>query len=705
VETKAIKAAVLLVILTCTASSFMVPPYAAAIPIPTISVDPSSIIDTSLTAGSNFTVNLAIADANMSEDTEVYSWQVHMVWNTSILDINDTISWGDFLEGPRIGPWGTLTSDAPAAQNIVNVADGSRFTPGYTVLIQDDTNSEINTVAAVSGNQLTMQTNLAHTYVAEANGGCYPDPNTTYQYNINHSLGRVIVGVTTQGPAPGQSGSGWLASLTFHVLAEGETLLNISSPHTYIINDVLATIGDEEGELYKEGGFFSNTASPPTTYDLTISVAGSGTTAPAPGVYSFVEGTVVDVYAFPDSGWMLDHWELNSVVVGASAPYSIVIDADHLLTAFFVEIPPEQWTLQVNSDPINSIEFAVNGASHVTPWSGLLDENSHTIVMPSAWMLDGDIYSFDHWEDSSTNPTRTVNLISDTTVTAHFALELPPPGESVLTIVVVGSGTTDPAPGVYMHPDGSVVDVNAVPDSDWLLDHWELDNVDLGATDPYSVTMNANHILTAFFIDVHAPIADAGPDQTVTEDVPMTFDGSASYDEDGIVNYTWSFTDLAPQTLNGMNPSYTFATPSTYYVTLTVENAVGNSANDTVVITVLLDTDRDGTPDVTDLDDDNDGMPDTWESQNGLNPLDSTDASADPDEDGVTNLEEYQNDTDPNTNNSQASSIDVLLPGILIAAALVGAGLILTTLLWRRASRSTRKAPGPSAASASPRIL
>ncbi|NIV44050.1 hypothetical protein GWN49_04095, partial [Candidatus Bathyarchaeota archaeon] len=106
---------------------------------------------------------------------------------------------------------------------------------------------------------------------------------------------------------------------------EGETLLNISSPHTYIINDVLATIGDEEGELYKEGGFFSNTESPPTTYDLTISVAGSGTTVPAPGVYSFVEGTVVDVYAFPDSGWMLDRWELNSVDVGASTPYSIVI--------------------------------------------------------------------------------------------------------------------------------------------------------------------------------------------------------------------------------------------------------------------------------------------------------------------------------------------------------------------------------------------
>ena len=41
-------------------------------------------------------------------------------------------------------------------------------------------------------------------------------------------------------------------------------------------------------------------------------------------------------------------------------------------------------------------------------------------------------------------------------------------------------------------------------------------------------------------------------------------------------------------------------------------------------------------------------MPDGWEVDNGLDPLDDEDADEDPDADGLSNLEEYQNSTDPN---------------------------------------------------------
>jgi len=68
-------------------------------------------------------------------------------------------------------------------------------------------------------------------------------------------------------------------------------------------------------------------------------------------------------------------------------------------------------------------------------------------------------------------------------------------------------------------------------------------------------------------------------------------DASASSDNVGITEYTWTFTDETIKTLAGEKPTYTFNTPGVYTVALNVTDAAGNWAIGTVVITILDITD------------------------------------------------------------------------------------------------------------------
>ncbi|WP_455391512.1 fibronectin type III domain-containing protein, partial [[Eubacterium] cellulosolvens] len=77
----------------------------------------------------------------------------------------------------------------------------------------------------------------------------------------------------------------------------------------------------------------------------------------------------------------------------------------------------------------------------------------------------------------------------------------------------------------------------------------------------------------------------------------------------------------------------------TYYYRISAMNIIGEGALSNEVFasptgSILNDTD-------------DDGIPDYWERQYGLNIIDPSDARADPDEDNLTNLEEFLNNTSP----------------------------------------------------------
>ncbi|MHA2601237.1 MAG: hypothetical protein AM324_003790, partial [Candidatus Thorarchaeota archaeon SMTZ1-83] len=72
-------------------------------------------------------------------------------------------------------------------------------------------------------------------------------------------------------------------------------------------------------------------------------------------------------------------------------------------------------------------------------------------------------------------------------------------------------------------------------------------------------------------------------------------------------------------------------------------------------------------------DTDSDSMPDHWEVQNGLDPL-TDDSSLDPDGDAMTNLQEYLSGTDPHEYNIPFTT--VALGGIGVAAVVMTGGFV-----------------------------
>ena len=110
----------------------------------------------------------------------------------------------------------------------------------------------------------------------------------------------------------------------------------------------------------------------------------------------------------------------------------------------------------------------------------------------------------------------------------------------------------------------------------------------LTASDPSSNTATDGGSFT--ILDTDAPVADAGPDVTVGIGATVAFDGSASRDNVGVVNFTWSLTDGGAVVLYGATPARAFANIGTFLVTLTVADAGSNSGADTMWVNVTADS-------------------------------------------------------------------------------------------------------------------
>jgi hypothetical protein len=171
------------------------------------------------------------------------------------------------------------------------------------------------------------------------------------------------------------------------------------------------------------------------------------------------------------------------------------------------------WDVDVNAGKNNDGNLAW---SHTNPTQGAIGNWTFEMAIPLVGS-DGDAYDFaisslpktvgfKIWFQEPSkgtdgvypdDPTDNVNINEISNGATFGTLIIHP--LYMLTIQTTPGGTTNPAPRQYQYPYGTIVNVTAIPNSGYKLDHWELDSVNVGSANPYSVLMNQNHTLKAVF--------------------------------------------------------------------------------------------------------------------------------------------------------------------------------------------------------------
>lgn len=84
---------------------------------------------------------------------------------------------------------------------------------------------------------------------------------------------------------------------------------------------------------------------PPEGPIITVATMEGGVTDPV-GQYIYAVGSVATVVAIPDYGYGFDHWEIDGVQ-RTENPIGVLMDSDHVVTAFFTYLGPQEGIAQL----------------------------------------------------------------------------------------------------------------------------------------------------------------------------------------------------------------------------------------------------------------------------------------------------------------------------------------------------------------------
>jgi len=261
----------------------------------------------------------------------------------------------------------------------------------------------------------------------------------------------------------------------------------------------------------------------PTPRDLTTSsTAGGSVTEPGEGVFTYDEGTVVDLVAEAGEGYRFVEWtgDVEEIVDIYAAETIITMNGDYSITANFVAV----YDLTTSSTA---------GGSVTEPGEGVFTYGDGTVVDLVADADEG--YRFDEWtgdvEDIADvyDATTSITMNDDYSITAEFVAIY-----DLTTSSTAGGSVTTPGEGVFTYDEGTVVDLVAEPEEGYRFDEWTGDVGDIG--DVYAastnITMNDDYSITAKFVALH----DLTTSSTAGGTVTTPGEGVFTYDEGTVVD-------------------------------------------------------------------------------------------------------------------------------------------------------------------------
>ena len=266
--------------------------------------------------------------------------------------------------------------------------------------------------------------------------------------------------------------------------------------------------------------------------------------------FSFQQGSSVTLHAVADAGWVFDGWQgdLN----GIGTPQDLLMNGDKFVRAVFSELPPEEYTLEL--EIVGSGRVEIGGNTYTSNTTLTFEEGTNltlNALADAGWVFEG-------WQGdlSGIGTPQDLMMNGDKFVRAVFTAL--PPDVYTLDLIITGGGSVEVNGMVYTEStplnfdEGTNLSLMAAADAGWEFVEWLGDLT--GSAASQSLLMDGDKQVEAVFTalppDVYTLdlIITGGGRVEVngtvyTESTPLNFDEGTNLSLMATADAGWEFVE------------------------------------------------------------------------------------------------------------------------------------------------------------------